>query len=144
MVASSDGIQLEIVAPETVKAGSEFIAQILVNATVPLRSYTLTIGFDPAVLEVHSTTIGDFMQNGGALAKLMADTGASSDGRITIEVEQDGGSGVEGAGALADVHFKAVSTGGANISISRAELVSGQGQPVVLRPPASAVVNVQY
>ena len=40
---------------------------------------------------------------------------------------------------MADVHFKAVSTGGANISISRAELVSGQGQPVVLRPPASAV-----
>ena len=143
VMASSDGIHLKIVAPESVKIGSDLAVLIMADTTVALHSYTLDIDFNPAVLKPQETRMGDFMQNGGALAKLIADTGSSSDGRITIEVQQDGGSGVEGSGALATVQFKAVSTGASTIFVSRAEFVGDPGQSVVFRAPTSVVVKVE-
>ena len=69
-------------APDSVKVGETFVAQLMVQSGQPINEMAMSIGFDSKALQVLNVTEGDFLKQGGAA------TGFSSEvdpnGTITV------------------------------------------------------------
>ena len=141
--AVDEPMRLRVIAPASVKRGEVFTASIVGETAAAVRRYAFGGRFDAARLRRQGASLGDFMQNGGAFATLVEDAGESADGRLAIEVEQDGGSGVEGSGALAVLQFTAYNTGPASIALSRMEFVDGKGRRIMVEGAPTVVVSIE-
>src|SRR2546423_1309623 len=134
-------IRLTVMAPSPVKQGETFNVAINGETSAPARHYVFTVHFDPATLKALGASAGNFMEQASALAKFV-ETAATSEGRLTIDVEQDGGSGVEGSGSLAVIQFQALSPGSSNIELSQIEVVDGFGNPIPAAAPAPYAIKI--
>ena len=134
-------IRLTVMAPSAVKQGEIFNVAINGETSAPAHHYVFTVHFDPATLKALGASAGNFMEQASALAKFV-ETAATSEGRLTIDVEQDGGSGVEGSGSLAVIQFQALSPGSTNIELSQIEVVDGFGNPIAAAAPAPYAIKI--
>ncbi|MCA1323585.1 secretin N-terminal domain-containing protein [Herbaspirillum sp. alder98] len=83
----NDAARIHWRAPDSVKAGDTFVAQLMVESGQSINEMAMSIGFDSKALQVLSVTEGDFLKQGGAA------TGFSS------EVDPNGTIGVSTARA---------------------------------------------
>jgi hypothetical protein len=133
-------IRLTLMAPPAVKQGETFNVAINGETSAPAHHYVFTVHFDPGTLKALGANAGNFMEQGSALAKFVENAGTN--GQLTIDVEQDGGSGVEGSGSLAVIQFQALSPGSTNIELSQIEVADGQGNPIVAAAPAPYAIKI--
>ena len=133
-------IRLTVMAPSSVKQGETFDVAINGETSAPAHHYVFTVHFDPATLKALGASAGNFMERGSALAKFVENAGTN--GQLTIDVEQDGGSGVEGSGSLAVIQFQALSPGSTNIGLSQIEVADGHGNPIAAAAPAPYAIKI--
>ena len=133
-------IRLTVMAPSAVNQGETFNVAINGETSAPAHHYVFTVHFDPATLKALGASAGNFMEQGSALAKFVEY--AATNGQLTIDVEQDGGSGVEGSGSLAVIQFQALSPGSTNIELSQIEVADGHGNPIAVTAPAPYAIKI--
>jgi len=111
--------------------GPPFTVPITVSNVTDLSTITLTILFDPTLLEPVNITSGTLMQQGGADVTFVPQVAAPA-GRIDIAVSRAAATGVSGQGLLAAVQFQPRAAGTARIDVSAAG-TSSTGEPIALQ-----------
>ncbi len=126
-------------APAQVKVGEQFSAVLRMNSQSALRGLPLLVGFDPQVLQVANVQEGDFLkQNGGQTSfSQRVDPAQGMVYVTTVRLNQNGSdAGVNGAGGVATVTFKALKPGA-----SKVQLLSVSPEPA---PSARVKVPVEH
>ncbi len=112
-----DAVRLSL-EPAAVSVGAEdrFSLELAVEATAAVSHLPVTLVYDPARLAVERVEAGGFLGGAGA-AEVLADT--STAGQVVLGASRLGDrAGVAGRGAVATIHFRALSAGAAEVSIA--------------------------
>jgi hypothetical protein len=105
-----------------------------------VNTVSITLTFDPNVIQVAGVSPGTFMQQGGVSPTFVPRMDPQT-GRVDIAIARPGGSGATGSGLLAGIQFKGVKPGTAQISVT-AVAATAAGQPVRIQTvPATVVVK---
>lgn len=128
-------------APPQIKVGEQFTVALRLTTSGAITGLPMLIAFDPAALQVASVQEGDFLSQGGAPTNFSQRVDPAQ-GRIFIAaVRQDSGAGavgVNGAGTVASVTFKAIKNGTAKVELlSVTPDPASAGTPVI--PPAAGI-----
>jgi len=132
--------------PTQVKEGEQFDAVLQVTSQGTVRSLPLMLGFDPEVLQVISVQEGDFLRQGNAQT-IFSKRIDGVQGKIMVAAVRRSANasdrGVNGAGSLVTVSFKAIKTSPA----TKIQLMSVNPEPqskpeTQLAVPVVQTVNV--
>ncbi len=89
--------------------------EVEIATTAPVAHVPLTVSWDPALLELEKVVWGDFLGS-GKNAVFVSDS--TTPGELAVEADRvAGASGVAGHGALARIHFRALSVGIAAVAV---------------------------
>lgn len=135
-------LDLNIIGPASVKLGDIFSVSVNGEVQTGVSRYRFEIRYDPGQLASIAATGGNFMEQGSAYAHLSENAAANS-GNVAIEVEQDGGGGVEGAGNFAVIQFRALTPGVAVVRVDKIEANESNGRTIRASPaePLSVRIN---
>ena len=111
----------------------------------PVMSVPVTLGFDPAVLQVVSVSEGDFLSSGGASTTYSQRIDPA--GRVQVTTSRAKTMpGATSPGSVVNLSVKALATtaesGGAQLQVLSATPLGALGQPVGLAPPAPLTVSI--
>jgi general secretion pathway protein D len=134
-------LDLNLLAPVSVKQGDIFSISINADVQAAVSRYRFEIQYDPGQLESIAATGGNFMEQGSAYSHLSENAAANS-GNVAIEVEQDGGGGVEGAGSFAVIQFRALTSGNAVVTLQNIEANESSGRPIRAAPTEPLSVRI--
>ena len=128
------------VGGEQQAGGPPFTVPITLSNATDVNTVTVTMTFDPNVVQVAGVSPGTFMQQGGVSPTFVPRMDPQT-GRVDIAIARPGATGATGTGLLAGVQFKGVKAGTAQISVS-AVATTANGQPVRIQTvPATVVVK---
>jgi hypothetical protein len=139
--ANASDVRLSLSAPAVVRRSSQFRITIDADAARPVNRGTFKIRFNPMMVMPLSTGTGTFMEQGNALAKVSS-TIDSEHGLIEVELEQDGGQGVEGAGSMVTIEFQALSIGRTELQVLQSEILDGSNNALRAAEPATAYITI--
>lgn len=112
--APQTAIRFEWSAPREVRAGEQFTAVLKIASDGPLRALPLMVSYDPKVLQLVNAEEGDFLRQGGAQTTFNHRNDPSQ-GRVFLAAIRQNVSGddngVNGAGTVLALAFKAVGSG---------------------------------
>jgi hypothetical protein len=130
-VRPADGIALR---------GLETRVDILAANAVDLLESTVTLRYDPKVLEFRHALDGELLNTEG-LASLVVDSNPVA-GTVTLKMKRAGGKGVSGDGVLATVAFAGKTAGVSPLVFQSAKLLN-EGRAVVPASGWQGVMRVQ-
>ena len=111
--------------------GGPYTVPVSITGVSQLSTVSLTILFDPDVLQVRTVQEGSFLRQGGVAVTFTQDVDTSA-GQIDITVTRiDDSTGAAGAGLLAAVLFDVVGAGSVTLSTSGTAMTAG-GAPLAL------------
>lgn len=129
--------------PTRVAPDETFALQLVMQTEQSVNNVPVVIAFDPAVIQLVSTTEGSLMKEGGATTKFLPRTVGS--GRVAIAVTRDRG-GATGPGVLATLTFKAGAAIPTNtetaIRFLSAAATATNGMPVAVQSPGPLTLTV--
>ena len=110
-------------AEGTVPVGQETRLDVLVANIEDLAEGTLTVSYDPRVLEFRQATEGEFLKREGA-GSVVAEVNPTA-GTVVLRLKRaEGAKGVSGAGVLATLAFAAKASGQSSVVIQPPRLLS--------------------
>jgi general secretion pathway protein D len=138
--AAQTPAQIIVTAPGEFRVGGgPYTAPISVNNASRISTLTITVTYNPAVLNVRSATEGSFMRQGGVTASFTPKMGS---GRVDIAFTRAGDqTGASGTGLLAALLFDAVAAGSSTITISAAAMAPDGTQIAIASSPVTVTVR---
>lgn len=144
VTAGSGNVSLTWQAPAQVKVGEQFSAVLRVSSQQALRGMPVLVGFDPQVLQAISVQEGDFFKQGNGQTSFSQRIDPV-EGKVFVALVRQSSSGndagINGAGGLVSVIFKALSTTPA----AKVQLLSATPEPaptVLVTMPVEHIVRV--
>lgn len=129
-VASAQ-VALGIPGPELMAAGGPYTMPVSIAGASRVSTITLSIFYNPRVLNVRMIQEGSFMRQGGVNVTFMEQVDRNA-GRIDLTLSRAADHvGASGAGMLAAIQFDAVAPGSSSLTLSGAATGPG-GTPVSL------------
>jgi general secretion pathway protein D len=119
------------------QAGGIFTVPLTISNVSDVSTVSVTITYDPSILQAASVSQGTFMAQGGVTPTFAPKIDAAA-GRIDIAVTRTG-SGASGQGLLAGIQFMAISPGTAQLAVTGI-VTSTTGQPVNVQTVPAAVI----
>jgi len=121
---------LSILPPDrTASVGEEIRLDVLITNIEDLAEGTLTISYDPKVLEFRQAFEGEFLQREGTATVVTAANPAT--GTVAVRLTRaEGSKGVSGAGVLATLAFVAKESGTSPVAIQTSRLLSAAKAPL--------------
>lgn len=99
-------------------AGGPYTVPLSINNVSRLSNVTLTVRYNPEILQVRTVQDGTFMRQGGVTASFTPHIDSTA-GRVDIAVARTGDQiGASGSGILASLMFDAVGPGTATIAVT--------------------------
>jgi general secretion pathway protein D len=106
-------------------AGQEFAVELLADNIESFAESSVTVSYDPKVLEFQRALEGEFLTRNGTPASITIVSATPTAGQITFRLQR-GGEPVAGSGVLAMVFFKGKAAGSSAVEIQN-PTVSGTG-----------------
>ena len=128
----------------TVFPGDTFTLDVEITGAVGVFGWQVDISFDPAIINIVSTTEGAFLTAGAATTFFINGTLDNGTGLVDNMANTRTGpvGGVSGAGVLASLTFQAVGLGVTAVTLSNVLLSDSAAQPLTLGSTSAASVNV--
>ena len=148
--ASSGALTLSWQAPAQVKVGEQFSAVLHLSSQAALRGMPVLIGFDPQLLQVVTVQEGDFFKQSGGTSSFNYRIDPTQGKVFVAAVRQSAsnvGAGVNGAGAVVTVAFKALKPDGvpaASDITAKLQLLSASPEPAPASPFALPVEHMVH
>ena len=121
-----------------VAAGGSFSINLLVNNVQNLQKVSVTLSYDPTVIEFDSGLEGIIMKQDGTQTLFSASKVA--DGQVVVEVSRQGGtSGISRGGALAALRFKALAGGKVTLAFGSVHVEAFDGSQMAVNPTQSEI-----
>jgi general secretion pathway protein D len=134
---TAGSVALSWQAPAQIKLGEQFSAALRVTSQTGLRGLPALLAFDPQALQVVGVQEGTFFKQAGGNTNFSQRIDAAQ-GKVFVTVVRQNAAGsdagVNGAGTLATVTFKAIKAGDA-----RLQLLSASPEPAAAAPLALPV-----
>ncbi|MBT5532277.1 hypothetical protein HOK31_04415, partial [Candidatus Poribacteria bacterium] len=134
-----DPIVVDLIAPSTAAVGETFTVEVTVGAVTALDAAHVILTFDPAVVEfvlASESTAGTF------LAGASITPNAQTPGEFGALINVSGVDGVDGAGALLRVDFRAVGNGSADLAIDYAFFGDGGAREIPSVAGIPPILNI--
>ena len=125
----------------TVQRGKETRVDMLVANANALMESTVTLRYDPNVLEFRQALDGEFLKREGAAASMVVDSNPTA-GTVTVQVTRLEGKGVTGGGVLATFAFTGKMAGVSPLAIQSPQLRDA-GKAVLPVSGGQGVLRVQ-
>jgi len=125
----------------TVQRGKETRVDMLVANANALMESTVTLRYDPNVLEFRQALDGEFLKRDGAAASMVVDSNPIA-GTVTVQVTRLEGKGVTGGGVLATLAFTGKTAGVSPLAIQSPQLRDA-GKAVLPVSGGQGVLRVQ-
>src|SRR5213593_1451117 len=123
------GVLSLLPADRTASVGEEIRLDVLVTNIEDLAEGTLTISYDPKVLEFRQAFEGEFLKREGAASVTTAANPAT--GTVAVRLMRaEGAKGVSGTGVLATLAFVAKEPGASPVAIQTSQLLSAAKAPL--------------
>jgi hypothetical protein len=119
------------------QTGGMFTVPVTIAGVTDASTISITITYDPTVVQAASVSPGTFMAQAGGTPGFVPKIDAAG-GRVDLALTRTG-TGVSGQGLLAGIQFMAVSPGTAQIAIT-AVMTDSSGQPIAVQTVPAAVV----
>jgi general secretion pathway protein D len=140
--AAASGTILNITVPPTVRLNERFSVGIAAANATNLYSAPFVLAYDPAILDFEGANEGPFLKNDGKPTSFQA-IRTKNAGQVTVNLSRVGNTGgVNGAGMLVSLTFKAKNQGSANLGFSTVHFTDPGGKPLDVMP-FNAVVEVK-
>lgn len=105
--AAVGSLTLSWEGPDQLRAGEEGIVVLRVSGAQPLRSSTLQLAYDPAVLQISEVSEGDFLSQGNATTTFAPRLDEQS-GRLYVALSRADSRGATGEGGLLSLRVRAL------------------------------------
>src|SRR5712692_8129731 len=123
------GVLSVLPADRTAAVGEEIRLDVLVTNIEDLAEGTLTVSYDPKVLEFRQAFEGEFLKREGTTTIVTAANPAT--GTVVVQLTRGAGAkGVSGAGVLATLAFVAKEPGSSPVAIQTSRLLSTAKAPL--------------
>src|SRR5213593_2804327 len=123
------GVLSLLPADRTASVGEEIRLDVLVTNIEDLAEGTLTISYDPKVLEFRQAFEGEFLKREGTASVTTAANPAT--GTVAVRLTRpEGNKGVTGTGVLATLAFVAKEPGASPVAIQTSQLLSAAKAPL--------------
>jgi len=123
------GVLSLLPADRTASVGEEIRLDVLVTNIEDLAEGTLTISYDPKVLEFRQAFEGEFLKREGTASVTTAANPAT--GTVAVRLTRpEGSKGVTGTGVLATLAFVAKEPGASPVAIQTSQLLSAAKAPL--------------
>jgi general secretion pathway protein D len=121
---------LSVLPPDrTAAVGEEIRLDVMVTNIEDLAEGTLTVSYDPKVLEFRQAFEGEFLKREGTATVVTAANPAT--GTVVVQLTRgEGAKGVSGAGVLATLAFVAKEPGSSPVAIQTSRLLSAAKAPL--------------
>ncbi len=106
-------------------AGQEFAVELLADNVESLAESSVTVSYDPKVLEFRRAVEGEFLTRNGASGSVTIAVAAPAQGQMTLRLQREG-TPAAGSGVLATVFFQGKAAGSSVVEIQN-PTVSGAG-----------------
>lgn len=126
------------VGGEQQAGGPPFTVPLSISNATEMNAITVSLTFDPKVLQIVGVSPGVFMQQGGVSPTFVPRMDNQA-GRLDIAIARPTSTGASGSGTLAGVQFRAIAGGSVQISVS-AVATTAAGQPVRVQSVPAAVI----
>ncbi|MFS2214996.1 secretin N-terminal domain-containing protein [Telluria sp. Tellsp104] len=120
--------------PNQAKVGDRISIALDAQSTQALKSLSLSLEYDPAVLRALDVTEGNFMTQSGAASQFNKDLGAGN-GVVALTVASTA-AGSSGAGTVATAVFEVVAPGATQVRATHATAVDAGGADVAVTAAA--------
>jgi general secretion pathway protein D len=110
-------------------AGQEFAVELLADNIESFTESSVTVAYDPKVLEFRRTVEGEFLTRNGTPASVTIVSATPTAGKITLRLQREGEPGA-GSGVLATVFFQGKAAGSSAVEIQN-PTVSGTGSKAI-------------
>ena len=128
------------VGGEQQAGGPAFTVPISLANVSSLGSITVTVTFDPAIVQIVGVSPGTFMSQGGVEPTFVPKMDPQT-GRVDIAIARPGAAAASGNGLVAAIQFRPLAAGTATLTPTVVG-ISSTGQPVSIRTaPATVVVK---
>lgn len=128
-------LAISLVAPGDVKRGDRFTVFVNVKSEVALRGLPVQLLFDPAMLEVQDVEEGAYFKRDGA-ATSKTKVLEQAQGRASMALIRNVGSGSSGDGTAMAFHFLALKSGNTELRLAPGAGIASQGpNPVATAEP---------
>lgn len=130
-VTDEGRVTVSIDAPEDVRQGSDFLAQVNITRVVNLDAYQFDVIYNPAVLLVTDVTDGRIDSTAAPIA-MWGFIPIETQGRIRVLGNFPGFTGITGSGYLVQIRFLVVGSPGqgSNIILSNGLLFNNMGNQI--------------
>jgi general secretion pathway protein D len=113
----------------TIQVGQDVTLDVLVSNLEDLAEGTLTVSYDPKVLEFHQAVEGELLKRDGSATVETAANPAT--GMVVLRLKRaEGAKGVSGAGVLATLAFTAKGPGSSPVAIQSPRLLTAARAPL--------------
>ncbi|MFQ5596285.1 MAG: cohesin domain-containing protein, partial [Anaerolineae bacterium] len=135
------GTAVSVEAPAgSIRIGETAAVAVQVTEAVDVKSFEFTLGYDPAILQVESVELGDFLAGAFELDPIID----SEMGTLRFGAADLGsGAGKQGDGLLATVTFRAVGVGTSPLTLSDVKLVDSFSQEQTDVTVSSSTLTVE-
>jgi hypothetical protein len=122
-------------------AGPPFTVPVTIENVSDVNTVSLSIAYNPQVVQAASVSQGSFMAQGGVQPAFVPKIDSQA-GRVEIAIARpSGGASVTGSALLASIQFRPLAGGTSPITIT-AVLNSADGKPVQVQTvPATVIVK---
>ncbi len=125
----------------TVAVGQEVRLDVLSSHLEGLAGGTLTVSYDPKVLEFRQAVEGELLKRDGPAAVETAANPAT--GTVVVQLKRADAKGVSGAGVLATLAFTGKGAGSSPVTIQSSQLLNAAHAPLIAAAAAEGMVRVQ-
>jgi general secretion pathway protein D len=126
VVVAGGAAVLAIQPPElSAFAGQEFAVELLADNIESLAESTVTVTYDPKVIEFRRAAEGEFLTRNGAPGSVTIASATPTAGQMTFRFQREG-TPVSGSGVLAKLFFQGKASGNSAVEI-QSPTVSGAG-----------------
>ena len=136
------GARLSFDGPTQIKAGSEFVVQMLIQSDQPLAGMPITLEYDSKVLQITGIKEGEFFRQGGVASSFTSKI--EPNGKLVLATSRSGETGATVPGVVATLTMKALAPAEASlISVAAIAPVGTAGRAVITSQPLPYRVQVQ-
>jgi general secretion pathway protein D len=127
--------------PSVARAGTPFVAQLLMQSETPIISLPIVIGFDPKVIEVVGVTEGDFMRQNGATTTFSSKV--DPNGQVTINITRQGQTGATSLASVVSLNLRGVTAADATrLLMDNVTAGATGGTSVTVQVPPAYTVRI--
>jgi len=110
-------------------AGQEFSVELLADNVESFTESSVTVFYDPKVLEFKRAVEGEFLTRNSTPASVTIVSASPAIGQITLRLQREGAPGV-GSGVLATVFFQGKASGSSTVEIQSATVSGAGAKPI--------------